>query len=315
MVYNPTKGDVERLRAFVAAAAARNGWASALWVETTAEDPGTSAAQAAMSAKVDLVLVAGGDGTVRAVAEQLQSTGLPLALIPSGTGNLLARNLGLNTTVEQAVETAFTGSDREIDVATAELTREDGTTTRTAFMVMAGIGFDAAMAQNTSDALKRRLGWLAYVEPIARSVIVGRRFAMQYRVDGGRLQSMRAHTVIVGNCGTVTANILLMPDAIVDDGLLDIVVFRPRRGIGWARIAGRIAIHGMLHRSQGGRAVIAATRDLRGLQHRQAAALEGRFRSPQIVQLDGDSFGPVTRISLSVRRRALTLRVPSKTGS
>src|SRR5690606_31784764 len=103
----------------VAAAESAAGWAKSLWLETSEADPGVGQARRALAEGADVVITAGGDGTVRAVAQGLQNTGVPLALLPSGTGNLLARNLGLDVNasrMEASVELAFTGVDTAIDV-------------------------------------------------------------------------------------------------------------------------------------------------------------------------------------------------------
>src|SRR5690606_10591906 len=163
-----------------------------------AQDSGRAAAEQALASGPAVIIVAGGDGTVRAVADVVHGSGIPIALIPTGTGNLLARDLGISLgDIEGDIEAAFTGATRAVDVGGAR---------RHGFGVMAGMGLDAEMAEHTSSLAKKHLGWLAYVTPIARSVIVNRLFHLDYRVDQSRVRSTRAHTVIVGNCGTLTGN-------------------------------------------------------------------------------------------------------------
>lgn len=311
VVVNPVKADAARLRAAVSAEERNLGWEPSRWFETTPEDAGHGAALSALESGPSVVIVAGGDGTTGAVAEVLQGSGVPLALVPAGTGNLLARNLGLPVTdLESSVSTAFTGSDRRIDVGVAELERADHTTQSSIFLVMAGIGLDARMASNTSAALKKRIGWLAYTDPIGRSVLANKNYSMHYSIDGARTRSAHAHTVIVGNCGTLTANILLLPDAVIDDGLLDVVVLRPTSVGGWAGIGSRLALGGILHRSRAGRLVLAGLPDLRALGYVQARHLTVSFNIPQELELDGDSVGPVTAVTVSTRHKALTIRTP-----
>ncbi|HET9899031.1 MAG TPA: acylglycerol kinase family protein, partial [Streptosporangiaceae bacterium] len=92
VVVNPTKlDDDEAFRKSVRRAMDDHGWDEPLWLETTPEDPGRGQAESAVSAGADLVLACGGDGTVTACAEGVTGTGVPLAIIPMGTGNLLAR--------------------------------------------------------------------------------------------------------------------------------------------------------------------------------------------------------------------------------
>src|SRR4051812_27004958 len=95
VVYNPIKVDLDALRASVDAAAREAGWGESRWYETSEEDPGVGEAKQAVDEGAEIVLAPGGDGTIRAVAEGLHKTGVPIALLPSGTGNLLARNLDL----------------------------------------------------------------------------------------------------------------------------------------------------------------------------------------------------------------------------
>ena len=313
IVFNPVKVDEARLRRVVAAEEKRTTWAPSLWLSTQKDEPGQLAARRARDEGVSVVIAAGGDGTVRAVAEELRGGDIPLALAPAGTGNLLARNLRLTLNdLDHSIRVAFAGSDRRIDIATSLLRREDGSTASHAFLVMAGIGLDAQMATGTNEDLKGRIGWLAYADPIARSVLSNQQFGMRYRLDEHRQRSMRAHTVIVGNCGTLTANILLLPEAVVDDGLLDVVVMRPPKPSGWARIGSRLALNRFLHRTRGGRWILKTTPELDSLQYAQATSMEAWFEAPQDVELDGDSFGAAIGVTLRVEADGLLIRVPNE---
>ena len=95
VVYNPMKVDLAATQTAISAAEASAGWAPTLWFETTKEDAGQGQTAQALEAGAVMVIAAGGDGTVRAVAEAMYDGGASLALLPSGTGNLLARNLDL----------------------------------------------------------------------------------------------------------------------------------------------------------------------------------------------------------------------------
>src|SRR6185437_8952678 len=165
VVYNPVKVDVAHVKAAVRTAATHAGWREPLWLETTEEEEGQAQTRQALEQGATLVVAAGGDGTVRAVAEALRGSDASLGILPSGTGNLLARNLDLPLTdLDEACTIAFAGEDRPIDIGIASLTRADGDDSEHAFLVMAGLGIDAAMIANTKSTLKRRFGWLAYVE-------------------------------------------------------------------------------------------------------------------------------------------------------
>lgn len=311
VICNPVKINTARLRAAVDKATAEAGWQPASWFETTPDDPGQAVTAAAMALAPTVLIVAGGDGTVRAVVEQLAGSDLPVAIVAAGTGNLLARNLGLPVSdLEASVRAAFTENARRIDVAQARLKREDGTVDAHAFLVMAGLGLDARMASGTNARLKKHLGWLAYSDPITRSIMSGRRFTLHYALDGGPRRSTRAHTVIVGNCGTLTANILLIPGARPDDGVLDTVAFRPQGIRGWIQIGIRLTFARFLHRTRAGRLVQRGLPEGRALRFEQARRLDVRFNEPQEVELDGDGFGTITAASITVMPRALTLRTP-----
>jgi len=306
VVYNPVKVPLERLRRAVATQEQRHRWRDSQWYETSSVDSGRRAAEDAVAGCPAVVIVAGGDGTVRTVAEVVHERRLPLALLPAGTGNLLARNLGLPLNdVEGAVAAAFRGATRAIDVAVADLEDARGRRSTHVFLVMAGIGLDAEMAANTSALAKKHLGWLAYVAPIARSIITNRLFHLDYRIDNGRIRSARAHTVIVGNCGTLTGNMLLIPAAKVDDGLLDVVMLRPKGRSGWAGIGTRLTIQGIAHRSRFGRSMLRLAPDLRALVYAQGHRFDVRFETPHDVELDGDSLGAVVRATITVRPGAL----------
>lgn len=309
VVYNPTKGPIERLRRAVAAQEESAAWGETCWYETRGDDSGRAAAERALADGAEVVIVAGGDGTVRAVAEVVQGTGIPVALLPTGTGNLLARAMSMVINdIEACIAAAFSGDARSVDVGIAELEGESGERHTHVFLVMAGIGLDAEMAQNTNALAKKHLGWLAYITPIARSVMANRLFHLDYRIDGGRVRSTRAHTVIVGNCGTLTGNMLLIPRAIIDDGLLDVVMMRPKGRLGWAGIGTRLTLQGIARRSRFSRRLLEATPDLHALAYVQGRKFEARFDIPHVIQLDGDSFGHVTRARISVRPGALRVR-------
>ena len=308
LVVNPVRVDTARLRTAVTREEEQQGWQPHVWFGTTPDDPGGRAARSALQHDPAVVIVVGGDGTIRAVAEEVLSSGIPLAVVPAGTGNLLARELGIMAGLEESVRTAFTGSDRAIDVGVAELEHSPATTQ--IFLVMTGIGLDASMAAGTNSILKRRLGWLAYADPISRSVLGNQQFSMHYRVDDGAERSVHAHTVIVGNCGTLTAGILLLPDAKVDDGFLDVVLLRPRGFWQWLRVGSRLTVGGVLHRTNAGRVVLRSAPRLRAMGYLQSRRLAARFDSPQHIELDGDSFGAVTAARISLHPGSLTVRVP-----
>lgn len=312
VVYNPIKVDLPAIKEVVAAEQAAAGWGETLWFETTAEDPGKGATEAAIAEDVDMIIVAGGDGTVRAVAEAVSEHDVSLALLPSGTGNLLARNLKLTLDdLEHSIHSAFTGDDRQIDLAMVEMRREDSRVDRHAYLVMAGFGLDAKMLANTDDELKAKIGWLAYVKAIVLALRDKNQLRIRYKLDAERTRSMRAHTVIIGNCGSLQANVLLLPDAAVDDGQLDIVLLRPEGLVSWAQIISKIIWeNGVLSRTRLGRKF--RTKEVEALNYIRGERFTMTVSRPELIELDGDEFGRATAIRTWVEPGKLTVRVPAE---
>ena len=320
VVYNPVNISLVTLRQPFAREEKIAGLAPTVFIPTTAEDDGAIiATREALAGNPCVIVAVGGDGTIRAVAETMEAhrtadgRDVPLGLIPTGTGNLLARTLHVPLVdTKRAVHVALNGVDRQIDTVVADL-ELDGHTRRHLFLVMAGIGLDADMAAETDDRLKKRIGWLAYVAPIAQSVGRNRHHEAVVVIDGNETHSISAHTMIVGNCGSLPGNLLLLPEALIDDGLLDAVVLRPKGPGGWARIWSRLAVGGLLHRMKGGPQILRAAPSIHALRYTQAKTLELRLRSPQRIELDGDSFGKVSSLRVTVMHHGLTVRVPPET--
>ncbi len=312
VVVNPVKVDLDALRAAVVDAEEEAGWAESLWLETTVDDPGQGRARQAVAAGVDAVIAAGGDGTVRAVAEGMLESGIPLVLVPSGTGNLLARNLNLPMgRLAESVSTAVTGVDHAVDVGLAEITRADGSTETHAFVVMVGIGLDARMIAATNPELKKRVGWLAYVEATARIVRDVDAVRVRYTLDGSPERATTVHTLLIGNCGALPGGVLLLPEAEIDDGLLDVVAMRPRNLWGWMRVGYAVAWeNGVLQRSRLGRRIMAADKRVRALRYFQGRRMTLAFDRPEEFEIDGEAMGEVSAIAVRVAPASLVVRVP-----
>ncbi len=311
VVYNPIKVDLPALEAAVAAEEIAAGWGKTVWFETSADDPGKGATEAALESGVDMIVVAGGDGTVRAVAEAMREHDLPLALLPSGTGNLLARNLKLTLDdLEHSIHAAFTGDDRDIDLGMIEIRRADDTVDQHAYLVMAGIGLDAKMLAHTDDELKAKVGWLAYVKAITIALRDKNQLRVRYKLDSDRTRKLRAHTVIIGNCGTLQANVLLMPEAAVDDGVLDILLMRPEGFLTWMQVLGKIVWeNGVLSRTKLGRKF--RTKEVNALNYIKGEAFTLTVNRPEPIELDGDEFGETIAFRTWVEHGGLTVRVPA----
>ena len=294
VVVNPTKfEDVGPVRRKVEKVCTDLGWAEPLWLETTAQDPGIGQTREALERGADVVLACGGDGTVRCVGQALAGTGVAIGLLPAGTGNLLARNLDLELSdVAASVRHALSGDDRPIDVGRVVVDGGD----EQVFLVMAGLGFDAAIMANAPEGLKARVGPIAYVVSGMRQ-LKGRQARVRLAVDNDPEISRRVRTIVVGNCGKLLGGLELMPDAEVDDGWLDVISIAPRGLTGWGAVAMRLATK--------------QRKGHRRVEHWTARELTVTAISRQPAQLDGDSLGYVRSMRMRVDPGALLVRVPA----
>lgn len=312
VVYNPVKVDVATLSAAIDPVADAAGWAPTLYFETTVDEAGQRQARDAIAAGASTVMAAGGDGTVRAVAEGLRGSGIPIALLPSGTGNLLARNLNFSIGhLDTSVAVAFGESEHRIDLGIAEIERADDSNETHVFVVMAGLGLDAKMIANTNSKLKKAVGWLAYVDAGIRSLPEIKPVKLKYRLDAAQERSASVHTIIIGNCGALPGGILLMPDAKPDDGIFDIAALRPRGPFGWLKIWNKVTFeNGVLRKSAVGRRIIDLSRDVKDVLYLKGKDLRLSVETPQEFQLDGDEFGEAKRVRAWIDPGALTVKVP-----
>ncbi|MGJ9413863.1 phosphatase PAP2 family protein [Aeromicrobium sp. CF4.19] len=292
VVLNPAKvGDVEDFKSRVRLEAERQGWNEPLWFETSVEDPGHGQATAALEAGVDLIIAAGGDGTVRAVCEEAARTGVAVGIIPHGTGNLLARNLGVPLNARDALQAAFGGQDKAIDLAS--YSTDSGVDT--VFLVMAGLGMDAMIMTGVDDRLKEKVGWAAYfVSGLKALRFPGMK--VEISVDDEEPRKFRARTVVIGNVGFLQGGIPLLPDARIDDGKLDVVVLAPRRFFGWLGIVWRV--------------VARRKRTNERLDRFTGSRVHVKASSPTPMQLDGDPVGEGCEITAEVHPGVLLVRVP-----
>ncbi|MFT4260296.1 diacylglycerol/lipid kinase family protein [Microbacterium sp.] len=313
LVYNPIKVDEKKLRALVRQASREAGWEHPAFYPTTVLDAGRAVTAEAIERGVAVVMVAGGDGTVRAVAEAMAGTGIPLAIIPSGTGNLLARNLGLPLSApETMISAALGGARHPIDIGWAEITRAGGARSEHAFVVLAGIGLDADMIANTRSDLKKTVGWIAYVDGAARSLAKAQAFRAVYQVDTERMHTAKVHSILFANCGTLPAGIELVPDASVTDGKLDVAVIQATGVFGWLNVWRKIWWdNSVLRRSRVGRMALKHRGRNAAVKYFHGTVAEAAATTPTPVQIDGDEFGEGLRMTCRVDPDALLIALPA----
>jgi diacylglycerol kinase (ATP) len=288
VVFNPSSGGdsaaqkAEQIRAVV-----EQTGKELIWLETTPEDSGVGMAKDAVGRGADVVIAAGGDGTVMACATGLAGSEVPLAVVPLGTGNLVAVNFDIPIDITDAVEIALVCRRRRIDLGSTG--DGDGR-----FVIAAGMGFDAALLRDTPHRLKAIAGPLAYVWSGLRN-LRRPRAKFELELDDERV-TRRAQGVLVANLGKIQGGLPMLPDAVPDDGLFDIAVLRTRTIGDWARVALKV-----LSRSREAPPRIDTYR---------ATKVSIRCDRSQPVQFDGDTVEPTDRLDLQIDADSLTLAVP-----
>jgi diacylglycerol kinase family enzyme len=286
VVVNPSKvDDLDQLRRTVDQTLSRAGWPAPQWFETTPDDPGVGQTRTAVESGAEVVFVCGGDGTVMSAVSALVGTDAALAILPAGTGNLLAANLGLSTDLVAALQVALESGLRRLDVGAV-----DGQH----FAVMAGMGFDAHMLDATSDTAKARIGWPAYVLGALKH-LKDRPMRVTIRIDDGKPMRRHARTVLVANVGRLQGGVRLLTEAEPDDGVLDIAVLTPRSLRNWAALAW---------------ALMRRTTRVPSMEVFRGGKVEVISTRPHPRQLDGDLIDTGDRLLAEVIPGAFWLCVP-----
>lgn len=277
---------------------------------TTADQPGAEQARRAVRAGASRVIVAGGDGTVRHVASSLAGTQTALAIVPTGTANLFALNLGLRrrgrgdrAALYRDLLAAVDGAATLHDIGYVQWTpaaRSAGNVAedwrQETFLAAAGMGADATTVTETSEAAKDRLGWLAYIAAGARHL---RRppAHLAVSVDGGAPVDLRAWSILLGNTPAIPAGITVFPSVRSDSGTLELLRVLPDRPLAWAGVA----FHGLRRRPQSATA----------LEYRLVHGVKISSSEPVDLQLDGDAMGSAREAEFWVSHACLRVVLPA----
>jgi diacylglycerol kinase (ATP) len=282
VVFNPSGGGEQAAQRREEVRAGLEGAGVAYtWLETTPQDAGGGLVAQAVGDGAELVVACGGDGTVRACAAALAGTDVPLAVLPLGTGNLIAVNFDLPVDVEEALKFALTGPRRRIDLITLTTGAAaagggpaDGREAEdTRFVGMAGVGLDAAMVRDVNPKLKSKIGPFAYVLSTVRNL--GRaRCRVRIQLDDHAPFRRAAKGVLIGNLGRLQGGVVALPDAVPDDGLLDVAVIKARRLHEWAGMAARALVRRRQHPSM--------------VEYHQARRVELHCDRSQPMEQDGE---------------------------
>ena len=276
-------GGLGELRAVLA----REGFPDPLWYEVNKSRKAPACARKALDKGADLVLVWGGDGSVQRCIDALAGRGAVIGILPAGTANLLATNLGVPKDLEEAVRIGLHGDRRALDT---------GSVNGEHFAVMAGTGLDALMIKDADAGTKERIGRLAYLWTGARHLNAGRVKAT-VDVDGTRFFRGKVSCVLVGNVSKVLGGIEAFDGAQPDDGLLELGVVTAKNPVQWTRLLGRVAL-GKGERSK-------------FVQVTKGKRFRVRLSRRLPYELDGGARPAVKKLRVKVHPRSITICVPA----
>lgn len=309
-IVNPSKPQAEARRLHIQRFCEAKGLNRIRFYDTQLDKDGRVCALEALEDGADVVIAVGGDGTVRTVASAVSGTGHALGIIPIGTGNLFARNMGVPVDdIDAALTVATSHGSRLVDMGRLTLLDHPEDDHGHAFLIIAGIGFDAAMIDDTNPELKANISWLAYFVGGVKNL-----FAPKFRgtltvtsADGSThtIKNLDFRTVMAGNCGQIPM-FSLMPAASYDDGLLDFEIIDTTR---------RHPRLGQPVRRRGAQTIIGKPEQNplstnSTIEQVQGVSAEITLEKPAKAQVDGDMLPETKHIRFSVDHRSLIVRVP-----
>ena len=257
------------------------------WSEVPKSRYAPERVERALAEGADLVFVWGGDGMVQRSVDVLAGSDATLAILPAGTANLFASNLGIPDDIAEAVEVGLHGHERTLDVGKINGER---------FAVMAGAGLDARMIRDADGGIKDRFGRLAYIWTASKNIRV-EPFQAKIEVNGELWYDDEATCVLIGNVGSLFGGVDVFDDARPDDGLLELGVTQAE-GLGqWARTVARTAA--------------GTTAKSPFVQATKAKKIEVRLDRKVTYELDGGERKDVKKLRAKVEPGALRVKVPA----
>ena len=276
-------GGLDELREVLA----EQGHPDPLWFEVAKSRKAPKAARRAFAKGAEVVFVWGGDGSVQRCIDALAGSTAVIAILPAGTANLLATNLGVPKDLREAVGIGLSGERRALDT---------GSVNGEHFAVMAGAGFDALMIKDADGGMKDRVGRVAYLWTGARN-LSARRVKATIDVDGKRFFKGSASCVLVGNVSKILGGIEAFSGARPDDGLLELGGVTAKNPVQWTRTLGRVAV------GQGEKSKFVEV--ARGQRFRV------RFDRPFPYELDGGGRPAVKKLRIKVHPSSIKICVPA----
>nr|WP_204314239.1 diacylglycerol kinase family protein [Bifidobacterium avesanii] len=309
-VINPSKPHAEELREHIKAFCDERD-IDHFFIDTQLDKDGNACAREAVARGATGVVAVGGDGTVRTVASAMAKfDGIPMGIVPIGTANLFARNMGIPIDdVDAALTVATSHGSRHVDMGRLCVLDSDEPEHDHGFLIVGGIGFDALMIDDTNPKLKKNISWLAYFAPAIKHLFSPKNHGdltiTDQRGDVQTFTGLAFRTFMAGNCGQIPA-LSLMPEAVSDDGFLDFELIDTTGGIiGWANLFGDV-----VHQTITGKAKQSPLSTNSRIDQIKGSHAEIRLDRPILAQVDGDVLGKTRHVAFSIEKQALCVRVP-----
>jgi diacylglycerol kinase (ATP) len=266
----------------------REGVVDPFWEEVPKSRKAPGAIKRAIESGAELLFVWGGDGTVQRALDVCAGSDTAIAVVPAGTANLFAGNLGIPQDIEQAVAIGLRGDRRALDVGNFDGER---------FGVMAGAGFDASMIREADGGLKDRFGRVAYVWTGSKN-LRARPFRAKIAVDGTSWYDGKASCILFGNMGKLFGGVDAFEGASPDDGRLELGVVNADGIVDWARTIARTAVGTAAHSPF--------------VQVTSARSVKVKLNRKVLYELDGGDRKKVSAFRVEVEPGAVTVCVPNR---
>ena len=246
-------------------------------------------AQKAVQENFDIIVAVGGDGTITEVLSGMIGSNAKLGIIPFGTGNMLAGNLGISINIQKAIEIILNRNSQKIDI---------GKINDRYFAFMAGCGFDAKIIGEVSREKKRKLGLFAYYIEGFIQLFKPKYAVFKIRLNNDKTIKVRGLAVLIANSGNILGDLFsFFPDASLYDGTLDVMIVSPRNIIDYLLIIWKIITKQSYDKSK-------------KIQYFQAKKIEIKTKPSLFVQADGDIIGK-TPITIEVIPEAIEILTPA----
>ena len=266
----------------------RSGVTDPLWTEVPKSKYAPERVEKALADGAETIFVWGGDGMVQRAVDAMADTDAKLAILPAGTANLFASNLGIPDDIGEAVQVGLSGRERRLDL---------GKMNGEHFAVMAGAGLDARMTRDVDGGPKDRYGRLAYIWAASKNLRV-EPFKARIEVNGDLWYDDEASCLLVGNVGALFGGLEAFESASPEDGQLELGVTHAESLGQWARTVARTAI-GSAAQSP-------------FVQATKAERIDVEFKPKVLYELDGGERKEVKRLKVKVKPGALTVMVPKE---